>query len=1282
MIDTSLLRFYFATRNRKKIKGFFIYLLFLTCLLGSLTPLTQEPVLAVDIPQPLTPSDGTTITATGYGGSTANPPMAVPQFSWTDVSGTTVYRLQISQDIAFTTRVEFTTPLTRYTPTDVGRFSDGLWYWRVRVEGPVVGDYSTIQTFNRQWASPDNLPTLISPSEAALLEFVDPPSFSWSHVIGAAQYRLQIASSPEFNPLIVNQTTLAPTHQPATKLANGTYYWRVIPLDPIGREGAYSETRIFYQGYNQVPQLIEPVNGSLPTFTPTFLWTAEPGAQFYRLQYSTDPTFNTNITTVDTKNTTFTPTIALPNDVNYYWRVRTHSGNSISDWSSVWTFRKQWYIKPVLLTPVNNYQFVRFPYFSWTSVPSASYYKIEIDKDLDFVGALTENVSNLFYIPRYYEGDNHVRYWRVTPYDRNNNAGKTSDVSSYVSSYDFNAPQLIFPYYYYLPNNFPAPDQGVFMDPHGDYSVALPIFIWHRLTVPYPTGGTLANAYRLQLSSDPLFNSLDWTVDTENTSAAPTASNPFIPDPNTLYYWRVRALTGIGGTEIGEWSQTWKTRFDLSSGLSPTSGAAPQLIRPVQATEIVETTPLLEWWPLEGAGTYEVQISADPGFATLLDSGSVSYPAYAPTISLAQRLLNRLNFGTYYWRLRAVGGTPPPGGWLWSETWRFQIASQSEWLRTRTLGDPANQLLIASDPDDTADNNYELTTLFSTQDANYWYFGFNATATATDMVYALFMDLDHLDGVGATGVPEGYSFSTIPAHQPEFALYIHQTSGNISAGQTYIYAWTGSGWGTPQTLAAVGGELYWNAGYLEMKVPNTAIGMQDTTGSYALSLVSLPASGGVLQDSVPSDPNVPAGGPLSRFASVSEHLNLVLPPNNADGSGQNFAFVPPFYWDFPTGSNGTSPWAGVKMRAYLDPQYTNQIADYTLVSTGAYYASMNHDWPSDFQGDNSYYWRVQPRYLDAIGAYFGSWSQGWRFERQGFVPQNLRESVTLATPTFDWDIVEGAESYDVQVDNDPGFGSTEFSINTTQNSYTPIGTLANAIYYWRVRARRWGGIINEWSTSKTFTLTLPQPTGLTPNDPSALNPVDRAPTLCWDQLVSFSNGEPVLTAYKYKVQVSKGDPGFSVIYESVETEQNCWTPVKGYDDGQYYWRVAMMDGQSRQGDYSPPVAFTKQYPSSALISPVDQTSRETPTFAWTAVNGASSYKLEVSQSSTFSPLYESITTHNTDFTPTKLYQSPATYYWRVAIIDKDGKIGPFTDATIILNPSAADFMTYLPIAVR
>ena len=129
----------------------------------------------------------------------------------------------------------------------------------------------------------------------------------------------------------------------------------MVPVDGGSHEGTPSEEHWFITNYNPVGlTLIKPDNNAEPTFTPTFRWKAVRGAQYYRLQYSTDPSFSASVTQIDTRNTSYTPTSTLPNDVNYYWRVRVHSGNSISDWTPSRTFIKRWYIKPTLLTPTNN----------------------------------------------------------------------------------------------------------------------------------------------------------------------------------------------------------------------------------------------------------------------------------------------------------------------------------------------------------------------------------------------------------------------------------------------------------------------------------------------------------------------------------------------------------------------------------------------------------------------------------------------------------------------------------------------------------------------------------------------------------------------------------------------------------------------------------------------------------------------------------------------------------------------------------------------------------------
>jgi hypothetical protein len=191
--------------------------------------------------------------------------------------------------------------------------------------------------------------------------------------------------------------------------------------------------------------------------------------------------------------------------------------------------------------------------------------------------------------------------------------------------------------------------------------------------------------------------------------------------------------------------------------------------------------------------------------------------------------------------------------------------------------------------------------------------------------------------------------------------------------------------------------------------------------------------------------------------------------------------------------------------------------------------------------------------------------------------------------------------------------------------------------------------------------------------------------MCWDPLIVSVNGDPVLAARNYRVQVSKGDPNFSPvnIIENQDTYQSCWTPKRGYDDGTYYWHVKMIDGLGREGAYSDAAVFTKQYMVTTLISPSSGSIVDTtPTFEWEPVDGAARYRLQVSQFPTFSTIYETIDTYNTRYTPARIYDFPNTYHWRVAIIDDDGKVGPYNTATIIVDPTGYTNKVFMPVSIH
>ena len=1265
-------------------------------------PFNLTPVYAQTAPTLIAPANGSTKTANP--GDT--PPLAIPEFKWSAVPGATIYRFQISGDSAFTVNiVDITTTNTTFTPQYATNFSDGTWHWRVRVEAPVTSLYSGERTFVKQWATATNTPSLIKPDNGATIDMYKNPIFSWTPVIGAAKYQIQVYTSPNgwsFPVADGIKDTLATSFQPAYKWPNGTYYWRVIPIDQGEHKGTPSQERSFVMNYNFIPELQSPADLSFPTFTPTFRWTAVEGAQGYTLQYSTSSDFNAGTTTVSTANTTFTPTATIPNDVDYYWRVRAYSGQSVGGWTTGSNgalgrkFRKRWYIQPRLLTPTNPYAYVRLPFFSWTPVPGAAYYKLDIDTDINFPSPdTTLTTANTFATLDGYNGGLIDLYWRVTPYDGTGwpglASGNPDPVYRYTSAYTMDAPDLVYPFYYYPPDSYNG-FSGVTTNPHEDRTVPLPMFIWHRLDFPAldtNAGKELGSAYRLQVSTDPIYETVNWTIDTENTMAVPTSTNPFVPLPNTTYYWRVSALDNIvDHNEIGHWSQSWATRIDLTKGLTPTAtGAAPTVLRPTDGYEYTDTNPLLEWFPVSGATSYNVEISQDQNFGSTVDTATVPYPMYISTTSLAQRSLGAKDFGVYYWRVRKA--TPTVG--TWSDVKRFQIAAQSEWKVARSLEDSANRLQIGSDPEgDTSNANYDLTDLYAAESADKWYFGFHIPNSPTQNVtYALYIDLDHNAGpdenTGATfdAYNPAYNMSTIESYRPEYAIYIKQEGDQFAGNKIYIYHWLTNHWETVKLLKdptfGVGGDFSRVGDYLELEIPSEAIGHQENTGSYAITLVSLPPGGsGTPQDSVPSDPNVPGGGAISRFANVTERMNILWPPNTRGSDPTTYSSFQPFSWDPPV----NSPWSGGTLKLYLDEKFTSPAETYISTTTNASnYGHIFHAWGRDVVGDNTYFWRVQPLYYKGNNSHAGGIaSQSSKMVRVGFVPKNLKTSVTFATPTFSWDMVEGAESYTLQVAT-----STEFNINsividvtTTQPSFTSINTLPGNTYYWRVRVNRNapGGqtILNSWTDpAEQFTLQLPTPDGFTP---AAGTIVSKMPALCWNPVIkNGTDGKPVFSAFGYAVQLST-DPSFSgnTIVDGVVTEQNCWTPQNGYIDRDYYWRVATIDGKGIYGPYSAAQTFTKQYPSTALITPTDgSTAKTMPTFVWTPIIGAAYYRLEVSEVITFAPLTDLALTVNARYTPTFNYPTGKTYYWRVAMIDYTGKPGPYTKATIILNPPTSTF---------
>ncbi|HOU14743.1 MAG TPA: hypothetical protein PKZ84_16680 [Anaerolineae bacterium] len=1250
-------------------------------------PLSSAPSVW-PAPVLLAPANMITTTVLNY------PPAAVPVFEWEPVPGATQYRIQIDDDsCAFGTPIRYdqVTPNTKYIPTSNAAFADNTnWCWKVRVEQPTpAGDWSEYRQFTKNWSTTSNAPTLSAPADGATIEFFEEPIFSWSPVVGAADYILKIGSTANCSSLTAYPATLATSYNLSTRLANGNYYWCVVPRNAAGNNGLESEVRQFTVGYAQIPQLLEPANSSVPVYTPVFRWTAVKGAVKYRLQYSTDPSFASK-TSVDTTQTTYTPPGSIPNDQTYYWRVAAvYGSNWEGPFSDVWNFTKHWYQQPRLLTPRPN-ELTNVPLFTWTPVREAKRYLFEASiNDPGFaVIHWTVETANTFYYRDDWDGKewNQTMFWRVTPYDNAGNKGQPSEVGSFRPRYDTAVPENIWPRYFYTP---PFIASGFYASPYDipisyDYTVDSPTFYWSRTLVPAADPRVEAAYYRLEVDDDPNFypGQVEWTILTENCSATPTEGNPFTPTAATNYYWRVTPYSAAGTILTNSLdNQPWLTQIDLARQTPPAATSSPTLQFPQDGEKAFAVTPNFEWLPQQGAVRYEFELSADPAFSSTTYLTRTIYTRHTPVA--------RLPIGTYFWRVRGLdSGNNTVGDW--SAVWRVIISMQTRWfgVNAYTLGAlPAQyDTVLATDAVDGLGAT-ELTTLYMAQDSTNWFIGFHVTPTLGSTVwYGLYLDTNQKDGNGATFAPANRPALTTSSYfQPEYAIYVMYENTGFITTTAYLHSWITNtlSWDplvknlvNPQ----IGGALHYNptAGYVELKVPKgTILDRGDKPFALSVALFST-TSGSALtaSDTVPD--NSASAGVLTEFKTIGDHVTLVVPTGGLPGERPTLPYSPYVYAESPK----TDLVAGYKVEVARDPLFTSVFQTLETKCTGC------EPYPDLFQyiyttrsiyEDNTLYWRFSIRHKFDNVYYPAPPSEPHLLTKAGPTPGNLRTEGNYSTPRFIWDAVEGAGNYQFESATNPEFSQNLVSQDVNHESYTPPTAYVPGTYYWRVRAENslTPAYLGKWSPISILVVTLPQ-TSLV--EPPMGGAVHRTPTFRWNASLLPGNATTIgWTAVKYRLQVAN-NPNFTSPIENIVLDTITWTPTKSFPDGTYYWRVAVVDANSKEGPFSSVAMFTKQYPVPTLVSPLPGTGVDAdfPTFVWQPVNGAASYRIEIAQNPQFSPLLDSATTNNVTFTPLKKYTA-TQYYWRVAMIDKSGSYGPWTDS-VLIDPYPYDI--FLPLALR
>jgi hypothetical protein len=1078
-------------------------------------------------------------------------PLGMPCFEWEPTSGADEYQLQVSEteqdagvvlDIGggFSDRMEQT--MYCLTASDMIASKHGVqdetqYYWRVRAKGgsPALwGPWSGWWNFTRHWG---DVPTLLEPASEAIL--VQPPVLSWTPVDGAAFYELEVSSDANFPDV-------------------GALDW------------------------------------------PAFTWRLSP----QNTEYS-----------MGTKNTGSEKNY-LPNDPTIYWRVRAVSyGNvdtdyRVGDWSNGGegqVFNLCWACdmtgtsigfdyRPQHLTPARETLHVNSAYFSWTPVQGAAWYDLEVNDTYSFEQDPTGhiltngrpfsayNTGLLWEIDKkwyYYSYVTNRFYWRVRAVNyygvESEWTSEKNDVSSGFEPEHVNVspiwrfnpvvPDLLYPLFYYEP----LYDDELWED----RTINTPLFMWDK--VPG------AISYTLEVASDNIFQNVAWSQKTWSLSASPTSTLPF--ETAGLYYWHVKAHPQ------NVWSQRWETYIDQSIQiLTPTVTS----LRPLYPSyreqgdgytygqEVLGRFPRLEWFPVAGADHYEVQFATEDSFASPLESVETELTSYTPVAYYPP--------DTYFWRARAEesDGTPIGTGEGWSSTARFVQARQYalKWVydvdpfaTNPWREDFTTDSLLAVDPagdqSGSTDEQYDLTSLYTALDNNFWYFGWDVYTETNDppVTFQLYLDTDGADGRGMSTNPDGGALpNDDEPYRPEYVLEWAMASPD----EAIRYRNLGGAW-NGEFLTSLGGHarltttvLYTGSVAAILAVPHDVLGN--------------PATINALLVAIDADNNVMDTMDLGYVTVSSAPLPRPLPHDryDADGMPHYYAETPLLTWySIPnvnrnagletSTSYGFSADSRMEMGAAPDAGTLNLMS---FTSSNPYFRSHLP------YSDNVYYWRTRSRYPDLE---FGeekdygwdmtptydkeaSWSRPASFSKETPVPTNLTISDAVLsgtlpyvdkTPTFSWDPVQGAGAYYFEL---VGAAYDLTVIGTASTSYVPTQIIPNGEYEWHVGVVDGKGNYNQdaYATAR-FVKGSDTPT-----------PVFPLGSDTFTDTVYFE-WEPLAGAGYYELEIA-ADPYYSSLYDDYDRINNTiFVPgqiPEAVEWGNFYWRVCGFNGAATYSGYS------------------------------------------------------------------------------------------------------------------
>lgn len=1013
---------------------------------------------------------------------------------------------------------------------------------RVAMSAVVAVMLATLMPVPTRAAAPTEAPSLTAPLSGATVS--GNPVLTWTKVLGAARYRVQVSQSAAFASLAYSVDTVNVRATPTADLPEGPLYWRVAATDGGSGVGPWA-TGHFTKEWGAAPNPTAPAHNavlSFPTSPVLFRWDALQGARTYTLEVDDAPDF-IGAATYQTNNSSFTLTEPQTVGQVFHWRVRGNAAAGVvSAWSETRSYTYAWPGTPVLVSPPNtNLSPIEDVNLVWQPVAGAAAYQLQVSPNGDWANNVT--IDRIVLGTRYSPPTtilNGAYFWRVRAKDARTPA-----------------------------NNGPWSAEWTFTRGWADVPVEVAP-AWNEaspLEIPVVGVPTLrwtpvdhASYYEVWIGPDVNFSPGSFVLCyTNRTEVTPYEGGPgpggcTVPvKDDAVLYWKVRGIDG-GANVLGLWSASSASntyRFMYRSGRTTLLGPGDGL------SVATVATPVLRWSPVDNVEKYRVTIvRANGTVAKTVDTYATSYTPDSLTPS----------DGPFSWYVRTIDGSgnvsslPAQSDW-----WSFSLTAPSTTTAFSLLA-PADGSSHVRMPS----MQWEPYTGASYYKVWYGPAGGLYFATplsgSTQLKFAAFTYAGlplaeglykwYVEAFNSSNVSLGVSAQQTFAMEPPLTL---GSADYLTPARCLLIS-------TCQTVADTP-TLTWNAvpgaGAYQVIVANDAnftnqvvvyktiftrltprSSFVDSQAGQAYYWFVRPCIDWTLTRCGPSE-QTSANANAGAFRKRSAAVELTGPAADATVPNQVT-----FTWRDYLATNGAlSPAVTQGARSYRIAVST--VADFssvldTQVVDQTTYTPFDITYP-----EGPLYWRVQA--LDQSGNSL-TVSPSRRVTKASPAPAltfPANGATVSGVPYLSWTPQLYAARYNVEVyrGGDLLFSPANRVLTQTTKfaAWAPTTSLPSDVYAWRVQRIDANSRVGPWSAGRTFRLQAAAPALISPADGTAFA----------SKMLFFSWGSvPGAAQYRFEASTTSG---FTTTVSLVQTVMTAWAPTTAFADGSFFWRVSALD---------------------------------------------------------------------------------------------------------------------------